>query len=192
MISDEPGADSKSSGGLASKPLVTGATFCLILLLLVQADLLIGTRRVGDGGIGRALWHWVLRRPPSEPDVWHQVSAPIAKTMLATLPANVRQRAAPVIDWLTRSDGIQRGEIARILLVQDDLTVDIYGIDETGCRRILAAASMPGPPIDVIGVSAADPDMRPAPTSNSDETQCGRKTGYLRMISRSHPSRERQ
>jgi hypothetical protein len=68
--------------------------------------------------------------------------------------------------------------------------VDLVGVDEVGCRRILEATKVPSPPIDVIAVTAADPDLMPVPVPISDDKQCEKKTTFLRMISRSRPPHE--
>lgn len=185
-------SDSESSCNLARVPTIVGMIVCLVLLLLVQRQLLFYTTPYPGGwGIGGALWQLVSRgRQPAEPDVWHQVSAPIAKTMMGGLSADLRQRAEPVIDWLASNDGIQRAEMARIMLAGGDLTVDLYGVDEVGCRRIMTAARMPAPPVDFIAVTGAGADMIAVPTTPADEKQCDRKTAYLRLVSHSHPAHD--
>ena len=182
MIPKEPGqADPGSARRFASTGAVAAALLCLALTAVVQEQLLFGTHWAG--GVGSALWHWIIRRPVPI-DVWYQLPAPIAKTAAGSLPAGVRQRAEPLIDWLASSDGLQQAETLRILPGQNDLTIDLYGIDESGCRRLLQATQAPSAMIDVIGVTAVDAELMPVPTQVSAEKQCERKTGFLRMIRR--------
>jgi hypothetical protein len=164
---------------------LAGSTLCIILFIFVQWQLLVGTTAAPEGSIGSALWHWVVggRVPQDGPHVWYQVNAVIPKVAMAKLPANVAQRAGPVIDWLTGSGGLQRGSSARVLLDGDSLIVDVYNIDEIGCRRIMGAARAGRPPIDSIAVTATAADMIPVSANTPEDDQCSKGTSFIRTLS---------
>lgn len=188
MIAD--GADASDSRSSRSPATVSaiGMTVCLILLLLVQWQLFC-TPKPGSPRLGGVFAQLLLRgKSPSEPNGWYQVSAPIAEAMMSSLPPDLRQRAEPVIEWLTGTDGIQRAEIVRMMRADGDLIVDLYGIDEIGCRRIMAATRGPERLIDLIAVASAASDVIFVPTTAAAEEQCDRKTAFMRMISRAPPS----
>jgi hypothetical protein len=110
------------------------------------------------------------------------VPAPIAAARIHDLPADIATRARPVIDWLTGSRGLQQGETARILADQDNLTIDISGIDEIGCRRIMQATQSDSTKIKSIAVTGTLADMIPLPTNTHLEEQCSKATGYMRIV----------
>jgi len=162
----------------------------IALSALVTFQLLRRTAVTPDGGIGRALWHWVRDgRPPQSSAVWYQVPAPIAETRMNDLPANVAARAKPVLDWLIESGGLQHANAVKILLEQGSLDIDIYGIDEIGCRRIMGASRSEHPKVDLIAATSTAADMVPVPTTILDEEQCKKATAFMRMISNSPTSR---
>jgi hypothetical protein len=167
-----------------------GAIVLVVLLAGVQYELLFSTSPLDDGGIGHALWRLLSHReqPAYPPDQSYQVLGPIAKAMTSDLPADVRKRAEPVIDWLTRIDGIQRAELVQIHPRKDELSIDMVGIDEIGCQRIFAATRAEQSPIDLIAVTASDADFLRVPTGTSDDKQCEKRTAFLRMTSKLHAS----
>jgi hypothetical protein len=186
---DEPGrGHPESLPGPLTARIVGGTLLCLVLLILIEGQLLLGTRRLADGGVGRALWNFIVhRQQPADPSaVWYQVSAPIAKASMDSLPAVIRARAEPAFDWLHKSGGLQRATIVRILLDGDDLTIDLYGGDEAACRLVLQATRRADGPINLIGVAGSSSDLMATPTGISDEKQCERRTSYLRMINSPH------
>jgi hypothetical protein len=191
---DEPGrGHPEYLPGSPNARIIGGTILCLVLLVLIEGELLLGTQRLADGGVGRALWNLIIhRRQPADPSsVWYQVSAPIAKASMDGLPATVRARAEPVLDWLYDNRGLQRATIVKMLLDGDGLTIDLYGENEADCRLVLQATRAPDAPINRIAVAAADVDLMATPTSISDEKQCERRTNFLRMISSPHAAREK-
>jgi hypothetical protein len=175
--------DIKSSGGLAATARLAGAMTCIALFAFVQIQLFRGTAALPDGGMGRALRQWIFhRQSPQNLAVGYQVPAPIAAARINDLPTDIAARAKPVIDWLTASRGLQRGEAARILADQDNLTIDISGIDEIGCRRIMQATQSEAARIKSIAVTGTAADMIPLPTNILLEEQCKKATGYMRIV----------
>src|SRR5258708_4693224 len=139
---------------------LAGAMTCIALFAFVQIQLFRSTAALPDGGMGRALRQWIFhRQSPQSPAVWDQMPAPIAAARINDLPADIAARAKPVIDRLTESRGLQRGESVRILADQDNLTIDISGIDEIGCRRIMQATQSDSAKIKSIAVTGTLVDM---------------------------------
>jgi hypothetical protein len=191
VTADESGvSDAESPRNPSGIPAAIGMMVSLALLLLVQWQL-SHTPHPGGRGLAGVVAQLVLHGlRPSEPNVWFQVSAPIAKGMMSGAPPALRQAAEPVIDWLSGTDGIQRAELARIMHADGEFTIDLYGIDEIGCRRIMAATRMPEPWIASIAVTGAAADIIAVPTTAADEKQCDRKTAFLRLVSRLHPAHD--
>jgi hypothetical protein len=184
--------DDRSFSSLTAIGNLVAVVIIIVSLASVTFQLLRRTAVTPDGGIGRALWHWVRDgRPPQSRAIWYRVPAPIAEARLGDLPANVAVRAKPVLDWLIESGGLQRGEFAKILLDQDSLDIDIYGIDEIGCRQIMRASRSDPPKVDLIAATSAAADMLPVPTSVLDEEQCKKATAFMRMISNSPTSQRK-
>jgi hypothetical protein len=175
--------DVKSSGSLTSMAHLACAMICIALFAFVEIQLFQDTAALPDGGMGRALRQWILhRQSPQSPAIWYQVPAPIAAARINDLPADIAARARPVFAWLTESRGLQQAEAARILADQDYLTIDISGIDEIGCRRIMQAAQSETARIKSIAVTGALADMIPLPTNVHLEEQCSKATGYMRIV----------
>jgi hypothetical protein len=193
MIPAEPaGPDAKSSGGLLAIAHFAGVMTCIALVAFAQIQLFRGTAALPDGGMARALRQLIFhRQSPPSPAVWYQVPAPISAARINDLPADVAGRVKPLIGWLTESRGLQQGEYARILAEQDRLTIDISGIDEIGCRRIMQATRSEAGWIDAIAVTGTTTDMISLPTSISLEGQCKKATGYIRMVRNSPASRQK-
>jgi hypothetical protein len=175
--------DIKSIGSLTGMAHLAGTMICIVLFAFVQIQMFRGTAALPDGGMGRALRQWIFhRQSPPSPAVWYQVPAPIAAARIRDFPADIAARAKPVIDWLTESRGLQQGEAARILVDQDNLTIDISGIDEIGCRRIMQATQSDSARIKSIAVTGTLADMIPLPTNIHLEEQCSKATGYMRLV----------
>ena len=184
--------DIKSSGSLTAMVHLAGAMTCIALFAFAQIQLFRGSAALPDGGMGRALRQWIFhRQSPQSPAVWYQVPTPIAAARINDLPADIAARATPVIDWLTESRGLQRGEAARILADQDNLTIDISGMDEIGCRRIMQATRSEPAEIESIAVTGAAADMIPLPTNILLEEQCKKATGYMRIVINSSAFRQK-
>ena len=156
---------------------------CAALFVFVQVQLIWGIAAIPGGGIGRALEQWMLRgQTPHGPVVSYQLPAPIAEARLNDLPADIAGRAKPVLDWLSETRGLQQGGSVRIFAENNSLTLDIYGMDEIGCRRIMQATRSGSARIDSIAVTATAAEMIPLPTSIPDEEQCKKATNFMRMV----------
>jgi hypothetical protein len=184
MIPGKPARlDVKSIGSLTGMAHLAGTMICVVLFAFVQIQLFRGTPALPDGGMGRALRQWIFhRQSPPSPAVWYQVPALIAAARINDLPADIAARAKPVIEWLTESRGLQQGDTARILAGQDNLTIDISGIDEIGCRRIMQVTQSDSAKIKSIAVTGTLADVIPLPTNIHLEDQCSKATGYMRIV----------